>query len=342
MQAFSSVMNTNKLILVVAISFSLLVNIPRIIFLFGTEENGVINLMEVSIEDTILRFFMLFTFCYVVLKFNLKWLTLFSSKFRTPLFFAGNLLIFLIWITFFELINTLVYSINDYSVNPRLNRFVFLFVLVMLLIISRAIRLNSQSKLDVIEKERLKQQSLQNELAALKNQVNPHFLFNSLNSLSLLVRENPKAAGVFINKLSFLYRYILQSKDQDLLTVKEELKFLESYIHLIKERYRDNFIVNINIDEKLLQQKVPTLALQLLMENAVKHNEISTEKPLHVDVFDENDSLVVKNRLQPRTGQVESTNTGLSNLNTRFKLHMNREIEISKDDMYFTVKIPVI
>nr|WP_299341904.1 histidine kinase [Allomuricauda sp.] len=335
-------MNTNKLILIIAVSFSLLVSIPRIIFLFGSEEQGLISLMEVSIGDTVFRIFMLFSFCYVVLKFNLNGLQMFGTKFQGLAFIAGNLLILLLWILFFELVNDVIYSINEYSINPRLNRFVYLFVILMLLVISRAIKLNNQSKLDAIEKEQLKQQSLQNELAALKNQVNPHFLFNSLNSLSLLVREDQKAAGKFINKLSFLYRYILQSKDQDLVTVKEELKFLESYVHLIKERYRSNFIVNVNIDEKLLQKKIPTLALQLLMENAVKHNEISSDKPLYVDVYDENDHLVVKNKLQKRTGHVESTNTGLSNLNTRFKLHVNKEIEISKDDENFVVKIPIV
>lgn len=334
-------MNTNKLIFIIAVSFSLLVNIPRIIFLFGSEEQGLVNLMEVSIEDTFFRIFMLFSFCYVVLKFNLDWVRMFSVQFQALAFVAGNVLILLAWMLLFELVNNLIYSINEYSINPRLNRFVYLFVILMLLVISRAIKLSNQSKLDAIEKERLKQQSLQNELAALKNQVNPHFLFNSLNSLSLLVREDQKAAGKFINKLSFLYRYILQSKDQDLVTLKEELKFLDSYIHLIKERYRDNFVVNINIDGKLLHKKIPTLALQLLMENAVKHNEISNDKPLYVDVFNENDRLVLKNKLQKRTGHIESTYTGLSNLNTRFKLHMNKEIEILKDDEYFIVKIPI-
>jgi len=300
------------------------------------------SLMEVSLEDTIFRAFMLFSFCYVVLKLNLKWLPMFGVKFQLVKYVALNLLILLIWIIAFELINHLVYSFNAYSLNPRLNRFVYLFVLTMLLIISRAIGLHNQSKLDVIEKERLKRQSLQSELAALKNQVNPHFLFNSLNSLSLLVREDPKAAGTFINKLSFLYRYILQSKDQDLLTVKEELKFLESYMHLIKERYRDNFNVKITISKELLQKKIPTLALQLLMENAVKHNEISTEKPLYVEVFNEQDHLVVRNTLQKRTGPVESTHTGLSNLNMRFKLHMDQEIKILQDDGYFSVKIPIV
>ncbi|MEO1030350.1 MAG: histidine kinase [Bacteroidota bacterium] len=335
-------MTTNRLIFIIATSFSLLVNIPRIIFLFGSEGPVMNSLLEVSVEDTIFRIVMLFGFSYIVLKFNLLWLQKLRVKHRVWAYLGLNLLILLVWVLSFTLVNDLIYSFNDYSINPRLNAFVYFFVMVMLLIISRAILLNNQSKLDVIEKERLKQQSLQNELAALRNQVNPHFLFNSLNSLSLLVREDQKAAGKFINKLSFLYRYILQSKDQDLVTVKEELKFLESYVHLIKERYRDNFNVNIHINDALLQKKLPTLALQLLMENAVKHNEISNDKPLYVDVFDEDGWLVIKNKLQKRTGRIESTNTGLSNLNTRFKLQMDKNIEILKDDTHFSVKIPLV
>lgn len=334
-------MNSNRLILVTAISISLLVNIPRILFLFGGEGQEIINLMEVSIEDTMVRFFLLFSFCCIVLKFNLNWLPTIKFRYRVLALLAVNLSILGSWMLFFYLINSLVYNIDVYIIHPRFNIYIYSFVMLILLVVSRVIKLNYQYKLDVIEKERLKRQSLQNELAALKNQVNPHFLFNSLNSLSLLVRQDQKAAILFINKLSFLYRYILQSKDQDLVTVKEELKFLESYNHLIKERYRDNFKVKVNVNEATLQKKIPTLALQLLMENAVKHNEISNDRPLHVEVYDENSFVIVKNRLQKRTGQVESTNTGLINLNKRFKLYTNRKIQISKDDSYFIVKIPV-
>lgn len=334
-------MNTNKLILIIAISFSLLVNIPRIVFLFGIEEHGLMSLMEVSLADTVFRISMLFSFCYLVLKLNLKWLRVINTKYRSLASIMLSLLILVLWLLSFELVNNFIYSIEAYTITPRLNRFIYLFVTIMLLVISRAILLNNQSKLDAIEKERLKQQSLQNELAALKNQVNPHFLFNSLNSLSLLVREDQKAAGRFINKLSFLYRYILQSKDQDLVTLKEELRFLESYIHLIEVRYRENFMVNINIKDDLLQNKIPTLALQLLMENAVKHNEISDDRPLKVEVFDEGDHLVIKNRLQERTGNLESTNIGLSNLNVRFKLHMDKELEVLREEGHFVVKLPI-
>lgn len=228
------------------------------------------------------------------------------------------------------------------TITPRLNFFIYFFILIMLLIVSRTMVLLHQSKLDAIEKAQLKQQSIQNELLALKNQLNPHFLFNSLNSLSLLVREDQKSAGKFINKLSFLYRYILQSKDRNLVSIKEELKLIESYVFLIKQRYRDNFKAKIAIDDKLFQQKIPALALQLLVENSVKHNEISKENPLLVEIFSEDDYIVVKNKLQKRTGAIESTHTGLSNLNKRFELLVRKNILIENDSSYFIVKLPIV
>lgn len=333
-------MHNNRLILNVGISFSLLVNIPRIIFLFGNGE--VSGFFEVSIRDTIFRILSLFGFSYTLLKFNIDWNTNWFPKKKFLKSVILNFLILVVWIALFRVFDAIINGEDSTTISPRFNNFVYFFVMVMLLVISRTIVLNNQSKLDAVEKEQLKQQSLQNELAALKNQVNPHFLFNSLNSLSFLVREDQKAAGKFINKISFLYRYILQSKDQDLVTLKEELKFLKSYIFLIEQRYRENFAVNIAIDKTLFQKKIPSLALQLLVENSVKHNEISVKKPLTIDVYDENNFLIVKNKLQKRTSIVESTNTGLSNLNTRFNLLLNKDIIIENSNDYFIVKLPIL
>ena len=205
---------------------------------------------------------------------------------------------------------------------------------------SEAITLIEKSRKDALEKEVLKRKSLQNELDALKNQINPHFLFNSLNTLSLLVREDQNAAVKFINKLSFLFRYILQSQDQSLVTVKEELRVLDSYTHLIKQRYQENFNVEVNIDNQMKQRRIPILALQMLLENAVKHNEISHKNPLFMEFYSEGNWIVGRNVIHKRTGYVESTNTGLKNLNTRAKIQMGEEIEILKDETHFTVKIP--
>ena len=127
-----------------------------------------------------------------------------------------------------------------------------------------------------------------------------------------------------------------------MVNLKDELKFLKSYIFLIKERYRENFHVNISIDERLLQKKTPTLALQILVENSVKHNEISAKKPLTVDVYNNDNFLIVKNKIQKRTGSIESTNTGLSNLNNRFQLSLSKTIIIEKNEDFFIVKLPIL
>lgn len=318
-----------------------MVNVPRIVFLFGEGNNGLGGFFEVSPRDTIFRITSLFGFCFLILKLNIEWAQRWFSKnsfIKTLLISLG---ITLIWLVLFRVFDAVI-NRDSSTIYPGFNGFVYLFVLLILLLISRTVLLNQRTKEDAVEKERLKRQSLQNELSALRNQVNPHFLFNSLNSLSLLVRKDPNMANRFIGKLSFLYRYILQSKDRDLVTVKEELKFLESYIYLIKQRYHLAFNVEIDLGDEVGQKQIPTLALQLLMENAVKHNEISDRNPLTVRIYQNGQgSLVVKNKLQPRKGNVESTHTGLANLNTRFRLLLKREITVQKSDGHFLVKLPI-
>lgn len=334
-------MNSNRLILIIATVFSLMANIPRVLFLLSGKNDPTLNsVIEVTPEDTIFRILLLFSFSYLILSANITWVHKFQARFRIWVTVGVNAFILLAWLTIFHMVDNYVYSIYDAAINRNINGIVYFFFTLLLVLISTAVNLVNRSKLDAIEKEVLKQKSLQNELEALRNQINPHFLFNSLNTLSLLVREDQKAATTFINKLSFLFRYILQSRDKELVTVQEELKVAESYVHLIRQRYRQNFHVNIRVAEHMLQRKIPVLALQLLLENAVKHNEISDKKPLTVDIFDSDDRIVVQNPLQERTGHVESTNTGLSNLNSRVKLQMKKEIQISKNDSCFTVRIP--
>lgn len=335
-------MKINKLITIIAFSFSFLVNIPRIIFFIFREDSLLSSFLGLSFKDTIFRVLSLFLFCFLQLKIQLQWVPQRFKNKRQLVSAIICVLVLIIWTNLFKTFDLIINEGNSTTLSPKLNTFVYLFVLIMLSIVGKTIELFQKSKVDAIEKEQLKQQSLHNELASLKNQINPHFLFNSLNSLSLIVREDTAAAIKFINKLSFLFRYMLQSKNQDVITVSEELKFLESYIFLIKQRYRGNFEVNISISKELYQKNIPTLALQFLMENAVKHNEISKNKPLSVDVFNEDEGIVVKNKLQERRGAVESTNTGLSNLNSRFKLLANKEITISKVNNYFVVKIPLL
>jgi LytS/YehU family sensor histidine kinase len=131
---------------------------------------------------------------------------------------------------------------------------------------------------------------------ALKNQVNPHFLFNSLNALSSLIYENPGKAVEFINRLSDVYRYVLDSKDKEAVPLSEELTFVRSYLFLLKARFENNLVAETNISEE--KGYVPPMALQMLIENAVKHNEISDEHPLKISVFEKDQYIYVKNNVQ--------------------------------------------
>lgn len=327
--------------MIISIILPLLVSLPRILFMLNENRDATINsVIQVSVEDIVLRILLLFSFSYVTLKFNLVWIERLKNRYRLIKSIAINGLILSAWIMLFYLIDTFIYDVNSSVLSPAVNSIAYFFFLVLLLISSKAINLIEKSKRDTVEKEVLKQKSLQIELDALKSQINPHFLFNSLNTLSLLVREDQNAAIKFINKLSFLFRYILQSQDQALVTVKEELKVLDSYIHLIQQRYRENFNVVVNVSEQMQQRRIPILALQILLENAVKHNEISEKKPLHMEFYSEGKWIVGKNALQKRRGYIESTHKGLSNLNSRVKIQMGEEIQISKDETHFTVKIP--
>ena len=336
-------MKTKKLILLIAAILALLVNVPRVMFTISGEDNSPINtVISVSVEDTITRILLLFGFSYAVLWTNIIGLERIpKTKHKRWYEVAINLGLYVLIILIFEFINEFIYNIHASVIHPRVNAIAYLFFLILLKLISLAHRLVDKSKKDALEKQMLKEKSVQNELEALKNQINPHFLFNSFNTLSLLVREDPRAAGKFINKLSFLFRYSLQSQENQMVTLKEELRVVESYIHLIQHRYQENFRLQLDLDEALMTKKIPVLSLQMLLENAIKHNEISDSKPLLVEIFSEKEFIVVKNKLQERFGHIESTHKGLKNLSTRTRLMTGKEVFISRNSEHFTVKIPM-
>lgn len=334
-------MKKQRLALIISFILPLLVSIPRVLFFLNENKDETINsVIQVTVEDILIRIFLLFGFSLVTLMFNLIWIERFIKKNRLFFSFAINTIILIVWILIFYLTNRFIYNIYSSVISPGVNSISYFFLWVLLLIASKAINLVEKTKLDALEKEILKQKSLQNELDALKSQINPHFLFNSLNTLSLLIREDQNVAIKFINKLSFLFRYILQSQDQALVIVSKELNVLDSYIHLIKHRYQENFNITVNINAQVQKKKIPILALQTLVENAVKHNEISNKNPLYMEFYSEGNWIVGKNLLQNKSGFIESTNKGLKNLNTRVKILMGEEIIILKDKTHFTVKIP--
>ena len=193
----------------------------------------------------------------------------------------------------------------------------------------------------LLEVEKYKTESANAQLQNLKNQLNPHFLFNNLSVLSSLVYQNQDKAVDFINELSKVYRYVLENKNAELVSLKEELDFLDHYIYLLKIRFGENIIFDIRMDE-IENSFLPPMCLQLLVENTIQHNETSQANPLKVSIFTENNRLIISNPTQPRSDKSQSSQTGLRNMEFRYQFFTDDKIEVIQDDKTFTVSLPLI
>ncbi|MDO1445659.1 histidine kinase [Rhodocytophaga aerolata] len=198
-------------------------------------------------------------------------------------------------------------------------------------------------KKSVSEREALEKKNLQSQLESLKNQVSPHFLFNSLNSLSGLVEEDPKRAVRFIEELSTIYRYLLQSNEKQLTSLRKELEFIEAYFYLLQTRFEEGLSLETDTAPGLNDYLLPPLTLQILIENAVKHNMISEAMPLHIRIYtDEAGNLIVSNNLQKRKHSVPSNKMGLVNISAKYQLLNQPDIIINKTSTHFQVIVPLI
>ncbi len=177
---------------------------------------------------------------------------------------------------------------------------------------------------------------------ALKNQLDPHFLFNSLNVLTSLIEENPKNAQKFTTSLSKVYRYVLEQKNKELVTVDEELEFAKTYMSLLKMRFEDSIVFEIPEKASNPESKVVPLSLQLLLENAVKHNMVTTNKPLHIKIYEREGNLVVENNLQPKQIVKKSSGVGLENIKQRYHLLSTKRVNINQQANSFAVAIPML
>ncbi|SHI98532.1 2TM domain-containing protein [Pseudozobellia thermophila] len=177
---------------------------------------------------------------------------------------------------------------------------------------------------------------------ALKNQLDPHFLFNSLNVLTSLIEENPRQAQKFTTSLSKVYRYVLEQKNKDLVSVAEELRFAKTYVELLKMRFEDSIVFEIPDDIGEEEEKIVPLSLQLLLENAVKHNMVTSDRPLVIRVYKENGMLVVANNLQERHVVRRSTGVGLQNIKQRYAVLTNKTLVIERSATEFRVRLPIL
>lgn len=191
----------------------------------------------------------------------------------------------------------------------------------------------------LLENQQLKHDNVLFQLNALKNQLNPHFLFNSLNTLSWLINQDTAKSQEYLQKLSQVLRYSLSMQEQQLVSLKDELILVENYVFLLQMRFGNNLQINISPIEPTPYQILP-LSIQLLIENAIKHNVVSSSKPLQVDISFEEEHIVVSNKISPKL-HAEGTGIGLANLDNRYKLMTGKSISIQKDTL-FTVRLPLI
>lgn len=261
--------------------------------------------------------------------------------FATSMGAIGLMLGFTEWLFYHQL--DMKYPVADLSHATRATygQFATLSLCVYILIANRHIT-------DYTEEVRLKTEQLEKEnllcqFSALKNQVNPHFLFNSLSILSSLVKKDPDLSEQFIDRLSRAYRYILEQHETDVVSLATEVEFLQSYTFLLQTRFGQKFEVKVDLDPGIAQTSaMPPLTLQILVENAVKHNRMSEREPLLITVEQEGDMLKVRNRCRPRGETVVSTGLGLQNIINRYSLLTDRPVQAGECGEEFVVKVPLL
>lgn len=281
-------------------------------------------------------------FNYIIKKYG-------NSLFKLrPLAFAfiGAIMITLTTLFFINMFIVTVVkegTVSGFLANQDLDYYwVGLVVTVVVVSIFYGVYYYKHKKETQVQQQKIIAKTASAQFDALKNQLDPHFLFNSLNVLTSLIEENPPAATRFTTALSKVYRYVLEQKNKELVTVEEELKFAQLYMSLLKMRFEDSISFTAPENVSNPEAKVVPLSLQLLLENAVKHNQVTPSKKLSITVFEKDGNLVVQNNLQPKKVLRESSGVGLQNIYSRYGLLTNRPVLVEKSKTDFMVTIPML
>ncbi|QZT38762.1 histidine kinase [Halosquirtibacter xylanolyticus] len=345
MRKFTNNIISRRTIWGTSILFSLYINIQASLSFFSeSSKDGIPFFESLHFFDWLIGIVMMFGLSWTILIYNLYVVPRMTIKRRCgkELMSVGGSLVLMILILIFHLYLSKLFDLRHFK---ELNKFALFFgwsvVTFMLVLISRSLLYHQEREEARYEREMLRNEKLKSELNELKSFMNPHFLFNSLNTLNALISIDSEKAVLFSSHLSRLYRYILQSKDKELVTIEDELFFIESYEKLLQIRFSDYFSIDVTYSDAFKEVELPVLALQTLVENAVKHNEISKDYPLVVKIYLEDDYLVVSHVLRERRVISNSMGNGISSLSKRCKIILNRDIIIEKNSN-FTVKVPTI
>ncbi len=331
-----------KIILIVSLIVTIALNFQRLFII----ENPYFEKHFWRFNFSEFLFFVVinFVFC-IVLGFLNDFI--FAKKMESKLkkgviLFILNLLAFVLFLKLTFIIQSLL--VQDIK-NATLQKWFFILKYLIangiMLFLVEILYLNTKNRLKDKEYEELKNQNLQAEIQLLKSQIDPHFLFNTLSSLSSIVRENQVLAQDYINHLSKIYRYRLGNDTAQWTLLSDEIHFLESFFYLHKMRLEDKIMLTISIENEYLNAQILPFSLQPLVENAIKHNIASKVNPLQISIFVENDKLVVKNNLNLKKTKPEGYKIGLSNLSNRYLMQYDKPIEIEQNEAFFIIKIPL-
>ncbi|TPN85163.1 2TM domain-containing protein [Aquimarina algicola] len=303
-----------------------------------------------EIENTVIHF--LFAFSLTVVNgyffefLNNRYTWEKQPKKRLWLGAIGSMVITMFTIVIIRFIlSVVVYnqSIEKYIQNEKLSYYYAGFVITLIVsLFLHAFYFYKELQNRQIKEQKIIADTASAKFAALKNQLDPHFLFNSLNVLTSLIEENPRMAQKFTTSLSKVYRYVLEQKNKELVTVDEELKFARTYMTLVKLRFEDSIKFDIPDSATNPEAKVVPLSLQLLLENTVKHNVVMPERPLHIKIYEDDGFLIVENNLQPKKVIKQSSGVGLGNVQQRYALLTKRKFSVYKTEKAFIAKLPIL
>lgn len=266
-------------------------------------------------------------------------------KYKIAFFIAGSISATTLTIGIVLIVGMILhpFSFQENFIPLKLNITYCWLVNLLYHLINAIIFYFQEYKTTALEAEQLKSISAQAELQLIKNQINPHFLFNNLNVLAALIMKDNKEANRFIEEFSKVYRYILSNHNKELVELKEELDFIKPYIFLLEKRFAEGLQIKINIAENQHGKLIIPASLQMLIENAIKHNVVSRSKPLVIDVHTNgNNTIIVSNNLQQKQTVDNSTGIGLQNIIKRYQLVSNQHVDIKNNENNFTVTLPLI
>ncbi len=232
------------------------------------------------------------------------------------------------------------HSVPEYLKNIKFSDFKMpIYVTVVTLLLFYSFFFYKELQKTKLNEAKLQAENTMSKYIALKDQIDPHFLFNNLNVLYSLIDENIINAKKFVKNLSMIYRYILENKEFELTSLDTEIDFATKYLELLKFRFEESLRFKINIKDK--DKKIVPLSTQIALENAIKHNKITDAHPLNIEIFEEDNYLIIKNNLNLKNSSDNSLNTGIHSLNERYKFIMKKELEIIKTDKDFIIKLPI-